>query len=105
MGQLDFKSLLEIITKEHQDANVFIDELPITDISDIKSLKNLATVCHDKTLWVTITGVPKKELYDLLIEEVRNVFEIPDLLLPLRNATSIVKYAYPEFSMFLKVKK
>ena len=65
----------------------------------VESLKSLATLCHDKTLWITVTGAPIKSIYDILVAEIEDIFQMPDLLKPLRSAMSIVKYAYPEFRM------
>lgn len=95
---IDYKSLLGMLQNgQYPEYHIFIDEIHIESIKDIEILKDIANICAEKTLWMSITSMKSDVSSDFIRSEFGNEFFIPDdLIYPLRNSPSIVKYAYSE---------
>ena len=82
--------------QKYQDHHaVFIDELSIETESDIAFLQNMAVLHKDRVLWLATTPIASQSLLDRLTSVLQHqYYEIPTLVHPLRNSTSIVEFAH-----------
>jgi hypothetical protein len=90
---IDYQDLLRLI-KTRESCHYFIDELHLQTMDDINVLKEISQLCENKTLWITISSKSNEVLYDTLKSEFANFYISDDLVYPLRNTSTISKYAY-----------
>ena len=90
---IDYQALLTLI-KSKERCHFFIDELHLQTMDDINVMKEISQLCENKTLWITISSKSNEVLYDTLKSEFANFYISDDLVYPLRNTSTISKYAY-----------
>ena len=92
---IDYSELLDMVKSDLcKNSHIFIDELHVETDADLQTLKEVANVCRDKTLWMAIISM-STEMSARVKSELENQFFIPNgLVHPLRNSSSIVKFAY-----------
>ena len=92
---IDYSELLDMVKSDLcKNSHIFIDELHVETDADLQTLKEVAKVCRDKTLWLAIISM-STEMSTRVKSELENQFFIPNgLVHPLRNSSSIVKFAY-----------
>ena len=67
---IDYEALLELIQSDkYRNHHIFIDEIHVETNEDIKSLKEIANICSDRTLWITITSTQGDEISDGIMKE------------------------------------
>ena len=90
---IDYQNLLMFI-QTRESCHYFIDELHLQTMDDINVLKEISQMCENKTLWITISSKSNEVLYDTLKSEFADFYIPDDLVYPLRNTSTISKYAY-----------
>ena len=61
------KALLELVQSDkYQNHHIFIDEIHVETNEDIENLKEMANICSDRTLWITITSTQGDEISDVI---------------------------------------
>ena len=93
---IDYQNLLMLI-QTRENCHYFIDELHLQTIDDINILKEISQMCENKTLWITISSKSNEVLYDTLKSEFADFYIPDDLVYPLRNTSTISKYAYSRY--------
>ena len=75
--------------------HIFMDEIFISEAWEIDILKKISIFCKENYFWLTITGIKETNMAkNLHLVFENNGFFIPKLVNPLRNSSSIVKFAY-----------
>ena len=100
---IDYPALLVLVRSErYKNCHMFFDEIHIDNSDDVEILKEISMVCHDKTLWMAVTSMKDTSLLNWHVSwDLREFYKPDGLVNPLRNTSSIVKFAYGLQGMYI----
>ena len=91
---IDYPALLDLVRSErYRNCHMFFDEIHIDTDDDVNILKEVTLVCQDRTLWMAVTSM-NNSMAAKVASEFEEFYKPDDLVNPLRNTSSIVKFAY-----------